>query len=183
MPSFGNMYGGLAYKCVHFSVRFHSSHSILLVLFSNRVLRRVFHHHKYTFQVYIITQSDTLSSHPLDIRSKPLLYINTLYTTSLEMCFTEPSHSSRHGKRYYKEEREVVAAPRPVRVHNHYSSGHRHNHSGTPVRNSYTEVTRTVRPVGSNRAAYVPSPRQSSSSYRRSGPVLVEQRRSTQYLR
>jgi hypothetical protein len=71
MPSLVNMHGGLAYKCDYYAVRFHSSHSISLVPFSNRVLRRVFHHHEYTFQVYIIIQFDTLPSHPLVARSKP----------------------------------------------------------------------------------------------------------------
>jgi hypothetical protein len=102
------------------------------------------------------------------------------------MCFTEPSHSSRHGKRYYKEEREVVIAPRPVKHSHHHTSSHRNSYNGAPARTSYTQVTRTVaRPASSTRVvAYVPSPRQSTSSYRRSGPVIVEQqRRSTQYIR
>jgi hypothetical protein len=103
-----------------------------------------------------------------------------------KMCFTEPSHSSRHGKRYYKEEREVVIAPRPVKNYNHHTSSHRSSYSGTPARTSYTQVTRTVaaRPANGGRVTYVPSPRQSTNSYRRSGPVIVEQqRRSTQYIR
>jgi len=103
-----------------------------------------------------------------------------------KMCFTEPSHSSRHGKRYYKEEREVVIAPRPVKNHHHHTSSHRSSYSGTPARTSYTQVTRTVaaRPANGGRVTYVPSPRQSTNSYRRSGPVIVEQqRRSTQYIR
>ncbi len=83
-------------------------------------------------------------------------------STEITMClFSTPKKHHRH--RYVEE---VYIAPRPVSRHSHH-----HDHNG---RASYTSVTRTSsRPV----AVYVDAPRMSQSSYRRSGPVIVEETR------
>jgi hypothetical protein len=73
---------------------------------------------------------------------------------------------------------EVYVAPRPVSRHSHHS----HHHHPSHGRSSYTSVTRTsARP--SSRTYVAASPRMSQNSYRRSGPVVVEQRRSTRSYR
>lgn len=93
-------------------------------------------------------------------------------TTDNEMCLF--SSGKKHHRKHYVE--EVYVAPRPVSRHSH------HHHSHSP-RASYSSVTRTTaRPV-SRGAVYVEQPRMSQSSYRRSGPVVVEQRRSTRSYR
>ncbi len=81
--------------------------------------------------------------------------------TKITMClFSTPK---KHHKHRYVE--EVYVAPRPVS---------RHSHRDRNGRASYTSVTRTSsRPV----AVYVDAPRMSQSSYRRSGPIIVEETR------
>jgi hypothetical protein len=176
-----NTYGGLVITIsAHFSL-----HSILVVLFHSSISPK-----SPQLVHFILTNLRGISSLSFHNPTNSYQILRLISTKPVyifpqhNMCFTEPSYSSRNGKRYYKEEREVVVQPRPVR-HHHQSSGHRHSHSGTPARTSYTSVTRTVaRPVSSSRVAYVPSPRQSTNSYRRSGTVIVDQRRrSTQYVR
>ncbi|KAL2060373.1 hypothetical protein VTL71DRAFT_9768 [Oculimacula yallundae] len=94
---------------------------------------------------------------------------NTLST--ITMClFSSPK---KHHRRYVEE---VYVAPRPVSRHSHHS--HHHGH-GSHGRSSYTSVTRTSRPVSREYIA----PRMSQSSYRRSVPVVVEQRHSTRSYR
>ncbi|KAG4436604.1 hypothetical protein IFR05_007924 [Cadophora sp. M221] len=89
------------------------------------------------------------------------------------MClFSSPK---KHHRRSYVE--EVYVAPRPVSRHSHHSH-HHHGHGGHG-RSSYTSVTRTSRPVSREYVA----PRMSQSSYRRSVPVVVEQRHSTRSYR
>ena len=87
----------------------------------------------------------------------------------VKMClFSTPK---KHRRSHYVE--EVVVAPRPVSRHSH--------HGGHHGRSSYTSVTRTTRPT--SREYYTSAPRASQSSYRRSGPVVVEQRRSSRSYR
>ncbi|XMA20752.1 hypothetical protein WAI453_013543 [Rhynchosporium graminicola] len=87
------------------------------------------------------------------------------------MClFSTPK---KHRRSYVEE---VYVAPRPVSRHSHHS--HHHGHGGHG-RSSYTSVTRTSRPVSREYVA----PRMSQSSYRRSVPVVVEQRHSTRSYR
>ena len=94
-------------------------------------------------------------------------------STQLTMClFSSPK---KHHRRSYVE--EVYVAPRPVSRHSHHSH-HHHGHGGHG-RSSYTSVTRTSRPVSRE---YI-TPRMSQSSYRRSVPVVVEQRHSTRSYR
>ena len=177
------MYHGLAYK--HLSVSLFIP--ILTILFRSSISQEE------SSAVYFTVTNLRIISTPYHLTSQYILITSSpghsqasarqrSHLISHKMCFTELFRSSRHGKRHHKEEREVAIAPRPVRVHHYNNSGHRH--SATPARTSYTQVTRTVsRPVSSSRVVYAPSPRQSTSSYRRSGPVVVEQRRSTQYIR
>lgn len=84
----------------------------------------------------------------------------------LKMCLPVVSSSPKkqHRHRYVEE---VYVAPRPV-------SRHSHNHYGGG-RSSYTSVTRTSRPAS---ATYYAAPRMSQNSYRRSGPIIVEERRN-----
>lgn len=93
--------------------------------------------------------------------------------TQFKMCL----FSSPKRRHHYVE--EVVVAPRPVSRHSHHSH-HHHGSHGSHGRASYTSVTRTTRPTSTG---YYPSPRVSQSSYRRSVPVVVEQRRSTRSYR
>jgi hypothetical protein len=94
------------------------------------------------------------------------LSLNKLVQTldELKMClFSSPKPRRRHA---YIEE---TYAPRPV-------SRHSHHHHGGHGRSSYTSVTRTSRPVSRE---YIAPARMSQNSYRRSAPVVVEERRST----
>jgi len=86
----------------------------------------------------------------------------------VKMCL----FSTPHRHRNHRVVEEVYVAPRPVSSHHH----HHHHNNG---RSSYTSVTRTSRPVSKE---YIP-PRLSQTSYRRSVPVVVEQRRSTRSYR
>lgn len=108
---------------------------------------------------------------------QPLNSLNTYThkTHNIAMCLS----FSTPKRRVYRE--EVYVAPRPVSRHSHHSHHHGHGHHGHSNRASYTSVTRTSsRPVS---RGYVATPRMSQTSYRRSGPVVVEQRRSTGYYR
>lgn len=105
------------------------------------------------------------SSHNLLFTSdllNQLPFSKTPNPTNSKMClFSTPSKHRRHA---YIE--ETYIAPRPVSRSHHHHHGH--------GRSSYTSVTRTSRPVSRE---YI-TPRMSQNSYRRSGPVVVEQRRS-----
>merc|ERR1712225_46108 len=94
---------------------------------------------------------------------------------SLGISTRPHSCPKKHHRRSYVE--EVYVAPRPVSRHSHHSH-HHHGHGGHG-RSSYTSVTRTSRPVSREYIA----PRMSQSSYRRSVPVVVEQRHSTRSYR
>jgi hypothetical protein len=110
-----------------------------------------------------------LSSHNHLSRPSPAINSN--------MCLfsSSPPRGRRHG---YVE--EVVVAARPVSRHSHRSQ---HHHGHTHGRTSYTSVTRTTSQRPTSATYYTSSPRVSQTSYRRSGPVVVEQRRSTGYYR
>jgi hypothetical protein len=96
---------------------------------------------------------------------------SNLIKTPFKMClFSTPSKKHHRHRSAYVE--EVYVAPRPVSRHSHRGNG----------RTSYTSVTRTTsRPV--SREYITTAPRMSQNSYRRSAPIVVEQRRSTRSYR
>merc|ERR1712093_522942 len=109
------------------------------------------------------------------IRSNLKTTIATTKQPSKQITMCLFSSPKKHHRRSYVE--EVYVAPRPVSRHSHHSH-HHHGHGGHG-RSSYTSVTRTSRPVSREYIA----PRMSQSSYRRSVPVVVEQRHSTRSYR
>jgi hypothetical protein len=120
-------------------------------------------------QVFELSSDPPTSSTSNSIRLSKSVSRSINVSNEVKMClFSSPKPRRRHA---YIE--ETYIAPRPV------SRSHHHHH-GSHGRASYTSVTRTSRPVSRE---YIAPARVSQSSYRRSAPVVVEERRSTRSYR